>query len=316
MATVTNSQTTANAIGIREDLTNNIHRVDVEDTPFTSRVGTANAKQPLHEWQTRALSAVDTANAVPEGDEVSRSASTQNVRISNVCQISRKDATTSGTVEASDLAGRNREMALQMADRSIELRKDCEAICLSNNAFDNTGTRGLRGFEAWIRTNASRAGDGADPADPNVTPATTATDGTQRAFTEPLWLDNLQEIYTAGGNVKFALMGPFNKRAASAFTGRSQAREMIAKDRIQQATNLFATDFGDIEMVPHRYLRSSGRTVYNIDPSNVKVAYLRKMVRFPLAKIGDAETRVILNEYTLEMCNEKAHGVVADLTTS
>jgi hypothetical protein len=37
------------------------------------------------------------------------------------------------------------------------------------------------------------------------------------------------------------------------------------------------------------------------------------MVRFPLAKIGDAETRVILSEYTLEMSNEKAHGVVADI---
>lgn len=318
MATVTNAQTTATAIGIREDLTDRIHRVDVEDTPFMSRVGTAKAKQPLHEWQTRSLASVNTSNAVPEGDEVSRSASTQNVRLSNVCQISRKDATTSGTVEASDLAGRNREMALQMADRSIELRKDCEAICLGNQAFSNSGTRALRGFEAWMRTNTSRntGASGADPADPNVTPGTTATDGTQRAFTETLWLDNLQDIYTAGGNVKFALMGPFNKRAASAFTGRSQAREMIAKDRIQQATNLFATDFGDIEMVPHRYLRSGGRTVYNIDPSNVKVAYLRKMVRFPLAKIGDADTRVILNEYTLEMCNEKAHGVVADLTTS
>ncbi len=316
MATITNSQTTATAIGIREDLTDRIHRVDVEDTPMSSRVGTNDAKQPLHEWQTRLLGAVDTGNAVPEADEVTRAAATQNVRLSNVCQISRKDATTSGTVEASDLAGRNREMALQMADRAIELRKDVEAIALSNQAFDNGATRKIRGFEAWIRTNSSRGATGADPADPNTTPGTTATDGTQRDFTEVLWLDNLQDIYTAGGTPTFALMGPFAKRTASSFEGRVNSREIIARDRIQQATSLYATDFGNIEMVPHRYLRSAGRTVYNIDPNNLKLTYLRKMVRFPLAKIGDADTRVILNEWTLEMCNERAHGVVADLKTT
>lgn len=316
MATVTNAYTTASAVGIREGLTDGIHRVDVEDTPFMSRTGTTSAKQPLHEWQTRALASVNTSNAVPEGDEVSRAASTANVRISNVCQISRKDATVTGTLEKSNKAGRDSEMALQMADRTVELRKDMEAICLSNQAFSNSGTRNLRGFEAWMRTNTSRGTGGSDPADPNTTPGTTATDGTQRAFTEALLLDTLQEVYTAGGDVKFALMGPFNKRVASAFTGRTSARENIGRTQIQQAANMYASDFGDIQFVPHRYLRSSGRTCYLIDPSNVKVAYLRKFERFPLAKIGDAETRVILSEYTLEMCNEKAHGVVADLTTA
>ncbi|MEM8971751.1 MAG: DUF5309 family protein [Pseudomonadota bacterium] len=317
MATITNSQTTATAVGVREDLTDRIHRVDVEDTPFKSRVGTADATQPLHEWQTRLLGAVDDDNAKPEGNETSREPSTQNARINNVCQISDKNATTSGTIEASDLAGRNREMALQMADRAIELRKDCESISLGNQAFDNSGEiRRMRGFEAWIRTNSSRGEGGADPADPNTTPGTTATDGEPRPFTEELWLDNLQEIYEAGGEARFALMGPFAKRTASKFIGREQARQMIGEQRIQQATNMFATDFGDIEMVPHRYLRSNGRTVYNIDPNYVKIAYLRRMARFPLAKIGDADTRVILSEYTLEMCNERAHGVVADLQTT
>lgn len=317
MTAVTNVYTTATAVGIREDLTDRIHRVDVEDTPFMSRVGTTTCKQPLHEWQTRALAAVNTSNAVPEGDEVSRAASTANVRISNVCQISRKDATVSGTLEVSDKAGRDSEMALQMADRTIELRKDMEAIMLGNQAFSNSSPRNLRGFEAWIRTNTSRGGGaGADPADPNVTPGTTATDGTQRAFTEALLLSTLQEVYTAGGDVSFALMGPHVKKTASGFSGRASAQQNIGRRQIQQAANMYASDFGDISFVPHRYLRDGGRTCHLIDPKNVKVGYLRKFVRFPLAKIGDAETRVILSEYTLELCNEKAHGVVADLLTS
>lgn len=319
MAAVTNAYTTTSAVGIREDLSNNIYRVDVEDTPFQAAVGTSKATNTLHEWQTRALSAVNTSNAVPEGDEVARAASTANVRRNNVCQISRKDATVSGTLEEVDKAGRDSEMALQMADRSIELRKDMEAILISNQAFANSTTRTLRGFEAWIRTNTSRgpgsgtAGD--DPADPAATPGTTATDANAlRAFTETLFLDTLQKVYTAGGNVSVALMGPGQKRTASGFAGRSASQVMVGKNEIRQSAGLYDSDFGVVKLVPHRYVRSSGRTVLLVDPENVKVSYLRKMVRFPLAKVGDAETRVILSEYTLEMSNEKAHGVIADLS--
>lgn len=320
MATITNVYTTGSAVGIREDLSDSIHRVDVEDTPFLSMVGTGKAANTSHEWQTRALSAVDTANAKPEGQSTSRSASTNNVRINNLCQISEKNATVSGTLEAVDKAGRNEEMALQMADRTIELRKDMEAILLANQARNPSASVGgetvrqLRGFEAWIRTNTSRGAGGVDPDDPNTTPATTATDGTQRAFTETLLLNTLQECFDAGGSVSVAMMGSFNKRTASAFAGRAASQVTVGKAEIRQAASLYDSDFGVIKMKPHRYMRA--RSCLLIDPDNVKVAYLRKFVRFPLGKVGDGDTRVILSEYTLEMCNEKAHGIVADLTTS
>lgn len=313
MAAVTNAYTTASAKGIREDLTDRIYRVDVEDTPFMSAVGSNTCKNTLHEWQTRALSSSSVTAAVPEGDEVARTASTPNVRLSNVCQIVRADATVSGTLEEVDKAGRDSEMALQMADRTIEMRKKMEETLISNQAFSNGATRTLRGFEAWIRTNSTRGVGGVDPADPTVTPGTTATDGTQRAFTETLFLDELQEVYTAGGNVSIALMGPGQKRTASGFAGRAASQVMIGVNTIRQAAGLYDSDFGTIKLTPHRYIRSAGRSCLLIDPENVKVSYLRKFVRFPLAKIGDAETRVILSEYTLEMCNEKAHGIIADL---
>lgn len=320
MATITNVYTTGSAVGIREDLTDQIHRVDVEDTPFMSMTGTTKAKNTQHEWQTRALSPVDTSNAKPEGQTTSRAASTNNVRLDNLCQISEKNATVSGTLEAVDKAGRNEEMALQMADRTIELRKDMEAILLSNQARNPSATvngetvRQLRGFEAWIRSNTSRGANGADPADPNVTPATTATDGDQRAFTEDLLLDTLQECFEAGGNVSVALMGAYNKRVASGFSGREASQVTVGKNEIRQSASLYDSDFGVIRLKPHRYMRQ--RTCLLIDPDNVKVAYLRKFVRFPLGKVGDGDTRVILSEYSLEMSNERAHGVIADLTTA
>lgn len=316
MATITNAFTTGSAKGIREDLTDQIHRVAVEDTPFMSMVGTSKCKNTLHEWQIEDLEAPDTANARPEGNETARAAANPTVRLSNVCQISDENATVSGTLEAVDKAGRDEEMAHQMALKTIKLRKSMEAIMLGNQAFTGSGTRTLRGFEAWIRSNTSRGAAGADPADPNVTPGTTATDGTQRAFTETLLKDQLQECYTAGGKVSVALMGPHAKKTASAFTGRSNAVQAFDKAGIQQAANMYYSDFGDIKLVPHRYLRSAGRTCILLDPEKVKVGYLRKFADKRLGVIGDAETNLIISEYTLEMCNEKAHGVIADLLTA
>src|SRR5690606_37612127 len=139
---------------------------------------------------------------------------------------------------------------------------------------DGETVRQLRGFEAWIRTNSSRGTNGADPADPNQTPATTATDGDQRAFTETLLLDTMQECFDAGGNPTLALMGSYNKRVASAFPGRSASQVIVGKNEVRQGASKYDSDFGIITMIPHRYMRS--RTCLLIDPDNVKIAYLRK----------------------------------------
>lgn len=317
MATITNAFTVATAKGLREDLTDEIHRVDVEDTPFMSMIETRNCKAVIHEWQTEALEAPDTANARPDGNETARVASNPTVRISNVCQISDENATVSGTLDAVDKAGRDDEMAHQMALKTIKLRKSMEAIMLGNQAYAGSSPRTLRGFEAWIRTNTSRGVGGVNPADPNVTPGTTATDGTQRAFTETLLKDTLQAVFVAGGQTKLALMGPSAKKVASTFTGRAGSTVEVGARKVEASVTMYGSDWGDIKFQAHRYLRSAGRTCYLLDPAKVRMAFLpgRKYTRFKLGQIGDAETRVILSEYTLEMCNEKAQGIIADLTT-
>lgn len=318
MATITNAFTTASAKGLREDLTDEIHRVDVEDTPFTSMIETTTAKAVLHEWQTESLEAPDTANARPEGNETARAAGNPTVRVSNICQISDENATVSGTLEAVDKAGRNVEMAKQMTQKTIKLRRSIEAIILGNQAFSNASPRTTRSMEAWIRTNTSRGSLGADPADPNVTAGTTATDGTQRAFTVDLLKAGLQKVYVSGGSTKVALMGPKAKEIASGFAGRTGTSVNVGLNQIQGAADMYASDWGTIKFEPHRYMRGNGRTVFLLDPSKIRLAFLpgRKYHRFSLAKIGDAETKQIVCEYTLEMGNEKAHGVIADLLTA
>jgi len=44
------------------------------------------------------------------------------------------------------------------------------------------------------------------------------------------------------------------------------------------------------------------------------VNYLRPFPTNELAKTGDAEVTQLLAEYTLQVSNEAAHGIIADLT--
>ena len=44
-----------------------------------------------------------------------------------------------------------------------------------------------------------------------------------------------------------------------------------------------------------------------IDPAYVAVAFFRNFRQVPIAKIGDAETRMILAEWGVEMRNPMAH---------
>jgi hypothetical protein len=65
---------TYEAIGNREDLSDVTYRVDPIDTPAMSGFEREKATAVNHEWQTQALAAVDTANAVLEGDDATTDA--------------------------------------------------------------------------------------------------------------------------------------------------------------------------------------------------------------------------------------------------
>ena len=50
------------------------------------------------------------------------------------------------------------------------------------------------------------------------------------------------------------------------------------------------------------------------DPDMAAIAYLRPFQTNELAVTGDNETTQLLAEFTLEVKNEAAHGIIADLT--
>jgi hypothetical protein len=322
MAQPSNLFDSYDAKGIRESLSDVISRISPEETPFISNVGKSNVKNTYFEWQTDALDSVDTANKHIEGDDADAVAQTPTKRLANYAQISRKVVATSGTVEATDRAGRKGELAYLMAKASASLKRDMEAIATQNQAAaagSNAAARATAGVESFLRTNVSRGATGANPTlsgtsegFPNAAP----TDGTQRAFTETLLKGVIQSLWAAGGTPKMLMLGPKNTQAFSAFAGIASTRFNVQgakKAAIIGSASIYVSDFGNLEVVSNRFSRD--RSALLLDPEYAELAYLRPFQTVELAKTGDSDKKMIVVEWGVKVVNEAAHGVVADLTT-
>lgn len=318
MTMETNAFSTYVAVGNKDDLASVIFTISSAETPFLSAIQKSKATAVLHEWQTDRLADADADNAVLEGDVVEGSETAPTVRAQNYCQISRKDVVVTGTQEIVEKHGRESELGYQLAKRGKELKRDMEAILTGNQGWDPgdaTTPRKLRSLESWLTTNVSRNEDAATPGESATDSDEAATDASAtRAFTEELLKEVVQACYMQGSSPNLLMVGPYNKGVVSSFTGRAQARHSIDPERIQASASLYASDFGEIKVMPNRFQRE--RSAFIVDPDYVAVAFLRDVQTIELARTGDAHRKAILAEYTLAMSNEAAHGVIADLDVS
>lgn len=288
-----------------------------------SNIGRETVKNTLFEFQTDALSAVDTANAHIEGDDVtSYEAVTPTVRMQNYCQISRKTLVLADTEEDVDKAGRKSELSYQIAKKGAELKRDMESIMLNNQAASagNTSTaRKTASILAWIKTNTDKGTGGGDPSYTTLPNAarTDSTAGNLRSFTEIILKNVVQKVWSQGGKPKMLMVGPVNKQRASTFAGIADSRYNVngAKPSvIIGAADIYVSDFGNIDIVPNRFQRERDALV--IDPEYASMVTLRNFRVVKLAKTGDAEKRMMLAEWGLKVHTELAHGLAADLTTT
>jgi hypothetical protein len=314
MAQPTNTFDTYDSVGEREDLSDVIYSISPTDTPFLSSAAKTKATAVLHEWQTDALAAAVTTNAVIEGDEATLDASTATVRLSNSSQIMDKTVVITGTQESVDKAGRASEIAYQIAKKAKELKRDMEATITGSIAEvggDASTARKMGTLGAWVITNNDKAGDGTTGSGLGNTKR---TDGTQRAFTESQLKTVIKSVWNAGGDPSMIMVGPFNKQKLSGFTGNSTRFDAGADATLYTSVDVYASDFGQLQVVPNRFSRD--RDAYVLDMDYWGIAFLRDFSMHELAKTGDSEKRQLLVEATLESRNEGASGLVADLTTS
>jgi hypothetical protein len=128
------------------------------------------------------------------------------------------------------------------------------------------------------------------------------------------------EVYTSGGSPKVLMVRPNHKQIVSAFAGIAAQRYMAPADApttIIGAADVYMSDFGSISVVPNRFMTSTNtcdEVAYVLDPDMAAIAYLRPFQTNELAVTGDNESTQLLCEYTLEVKNQAAHGIIADIT--
>jgi len=320
MPKVTNAFTTYQAVGNREDLSNAIYNIDPFDTPVMSAIRRRNVKNRIFDWQTENLPVVNPNNAQLEGFVLANAPAQPTIRQNNVAQISERDATVSGTQEEADAAGKGSEMAHQMALASKVLKSDMEAILCGRqprNDGNDTGptARTTEAFSHWV----ARAKDRTGAVNAAIAPGTItagvpvlATDafapvvaGSQVALTEAMLGDAMQQAYTNGASPSLWIVPPGPKRTISTFVGRSTTQVLVGKTEVVSTIDVIATDFGRIKVAPSRWVPADVGLL--IDPDYAAVAFFRAFKQYLMARTGDAETRMIVVEWGLEMRNSLAH---------
>jgi len=310
---------TYTAIGQREDLSDVIYSISPTDVPFMSSIGKTKATAVYHEWQTDSLSAAVLTNYTVEGATASDATMSPTTRVGNRTQIAQKTIKISGTLQSVDKAGRKSEKAYQLAKASAEIKRDMETSLLSNQTAtngDSSTARKLGGLQAWLASNY----DGGTSGVAGASGTTARTNGTNRTFTEDILKTVIREVYASGGNPKVLMVNPAHKQLVSAFAGIAAQRFMAPSNSpttIVAAADVYLSDFGTVSVVPNRFMTSTNtcdEVAYVLDPDMAAVAYLRPFQTNELAVTGDNESTQLLAEYTLEVKNEAAHGIIADLT--
>ena len=319
MAVTANTNETYNVTTIREDISDAFTSLTPTETILMSTIGTRNVDNTYFEWTETDLAAT-AANRQIEGDAaLANSAPTNAVRKGNYTQISAKVVEVSDTNNSVNGVANIQTVARQLTLKMQELKRDMEAMLLDNVAASAgaSGTaRQTAGLPAFLTSNVDRGTGGANGTTSGAGGAgyvnAAATDGTQRAITESMLKTVIASCWDAGAEPSVVLCGSSQKQTISTFTGNATRYKEAEDSKLNAAIDVYISDFGELQIVPARHVRS--RDVLVLDPSYAKVAYLQTAKQKPLARTGLSERRLISTEYGLEVTSQKAHGVIADVS--
>jgi len=247
-------------------------------------------------------------NAALEGAERPNVRFTNRVRYGNYTQIFTEAVEVSGSDMAARQVGLADELDYQKQERLRELIRNLENTIInggkpgSDPQGSGTVRRTMKGIVQHLSTNVFHAGDSGFPTGNDLDEAKVN-----------YVLRNIWE--NSSGNVNLIVVGGFQKRKINAFC--SESRTYGAGDTtFTDMVSLYESDFGVCRIVTTRWLPQD--TALFLDASRIGVLPLagRNFHFKPLASTGDYECGQLIGEYTLELKNEAAHGVIRDLSTS
>lgn len=320
MTVPTNLYQKASLKGNREDLIDKIFNTSPNETPVSSAMGRATATTDFHEWQTDALAAANPANKMIDGDDATAQAQVATNRIGNYLQIFSGVIGVSRRANIVKKAGRGNEMKYLKAKKMMELKRDIEAMVLSNQVAI-AATTSVAGQSAGVGvqsvTTALHGGAGATAAWTSGAPTVAITAGTNRAFTEALLKTACQSIYSNSGQfAEMIVLSPSHKATFSGFTGIAQNRfEVKGKSQgsVVGAADVYVSDFGSLAVVPH-YLMVGATDAFILNTDYMDLAFLDGFVTSDLAKTGDSDKVLITADCALAVRAPTAIGKIANLT--
>jgi hypothetical protein len=247
-------------------------------------------------------------NAALEGADKPGARFTNRSRCGNYMQIFTATVEVSGTDMAASQLGLADEMDYQKQERLRELLRDLENTVVnggqptSNPEGSGSVRRSMKGIIQHLSTNVFHTGDSGFPTG-------TGLDEDKINYV-------LRQIWeSSNGNVDLIVVGGFQKRKINAFCADSRtygANDTTFTDMI----SIYESDFGVCRIATTRWMPQDAALL--LDSSRISVLPLagRSFHFKPLASGGDYECGELIGEYTLEIKNEAAHGLIRDLSTS
>ncbi|MGD8787572.1 MAG: DUF5309 family protein [Phycisphaerales bacterium] len=247
-------------------------------------------------------------NAALEGADKPGVRFTNRSRCGNYTQIFTAAVEVSGTDMAASQLGLADEMDYQKQERLRELLRDLENTVVNGgqpaSSPEGSGSvrRSMRGIIQHLSSNVFHTGDSGFPAGADL-------DEDKINYV-------LRQIWdSSNGNVDLIVVGGFQKRKINAFS--SGSRTYGANDTtFTDMVSIYESDFGICTIVMTRWMPQDA--VLLLDSSRINVLPLagRSFHFKPLASGGDYECGELIGEYTVELKNEAAHGLIRELSTS
>ena len=291
----------------RESLLDIVVNIDPTEQQLVSGLQRSSASNTLHEWVLDTLEAVG-VNAQFEGGAAPTDGASNPTRAQNITQIFAKTAVVSGTEQAVNRVGGDR-MAYEVTKKLKALKNDIEyALVRGSIASGVASTSGsgsarqLKGIKNWITTNTS-----------NYSGAT---------LTETVLNDMFESVWTGSGKeVNAVYTSMKGKRRISSFTAGATKNVETTDKRLVNSVDVYQSDAAKmVKLFAHRYVTVSGDytaaatpgfDVLALNEGSWAIAYLqgREPQTKDLAVTGDAISKEIVTELTLESRGEKANAM-------
>ncbi len=252
-------------------------------------------------------------NAALEGDDRPTTRFTDRSRRQNYTQIFTAGIEVSGSQLAARQVAVDDELDYQKQERLRELVRDLEN-CVINGVAPASSPQGsatvrrtMKGIIPFLSSNVFVNAAGGFPSGDG--------DG-EDELNEQQLNTALRTIWDgSAGSVDTIVVSGMQKRRINSFLTAS--RGYGARDeRYRDLVSLYESDFGVCRIVLSRWVPAD--TVLLLDSSRIDVLPLAgRSFRFKkLASTGDSEIGQVIGEYTLELRNENAHGLIRGLATS